>query len=136
MLDDLGSEVLLRHPPKRVVSLVPSLTEALAVTLPGALVAATDWCTEGSLAGSAVEGQEDECGGGDVAGSMGVSSVRVCSGTIGWVLSGECGMGRPPVVPVERKTRIVLSVLAGEVRIAEATRRERVSEQLIGRVEG
>ncbi|OQQ15086.1 cobalamin-binding protein [Streptomyces sp. M41(2017)] len=29
----------------RVVSLVPSLTEAVAVTLPGALVAATDWCT-------------------------------------------------------------------------------------------
>ena len=29
----------------RVVSLVPSLTEAIAVTLPGALVGATDWCS-------------------------------------------------------------------------------------------
>ncbi|WP_442737811.1 helical backbone metal receptor [Streptomyces pseudogriseolus] len=29
----------------RVVSLVPSLTEAVAVSAPGALVAATDWCT-------------------------------------------------------------------------------------------
>ncbi|MFJ9040619.1 helical backbone metal receptor [Streptomyces sp. NPDC102406] len=29
----------------RVVSLVPSLTEAVAVTLPGVLAAATDWCT-------------------------------------------------------------------------------------------
>lgn len=29
----------------RVVSLVPSLTEAVAVTAPGALVGATDWCT-------------------------------------------------------------------------------------------
>ncbi|MEU3252138.1 helical backbone metal receptor [Streptomyces sp. NPDC006997] len=29
---------------RRVVSLVPSLTEAVAVTLPGALVGATDWC--------------------------------------------------------------------------------------------
>lgn len=29
----------------RVVSLVPSLTEAVAVTLPGLLVGATDWCT-------------------------------------------------------------------------------------------
>ncbi|GGS02374.1 ABC transporter substrate-binding protein [Streptomyces aureoverticillatus] len=29
----------------RVVSLVPSLTEAVAVTVPGALVGATDWCT-------------------------------------------------------------------------------------------
>ncbi|MEU0072684.1 helical backbone metal receptor [Streptomyces sp. NPDC006332] len=28
----------------RVVSLVPSLTEAVAVTVPGALVGATDWC--------------------------------------------------------------------------------------------
>ncbi|MGW7404481.1 helical backbone metal receptor [Streptomyces sp. NPDC054833] len=29
----------------RVVSLVPSLTEAVAVTAPGVLVGATDWCT-------------------------------------------------------------------------------------------
>ena len=31
--------------PLRVVSLVPSLTEAVAVSVPGALVGATDWCT-------------------------------------------------------------------------------------------
>ncbi len=42
-------------------------------------------------------------------------------------------MGRPPAIPAERKTRIVLSVLAGELSIAEAARRERVSEQSIGR---
>ncbi|MEV4429643.1 helical backbone metal receptor [Streptomyces sp. NPDC049602] len=30
---------------RRVVSLVPSLTEAVAVTAPGLLVGATDWCT-------------------------------------------------------------------------------------------
>ncbi len=42
-------------------------------------------------------------------------------------------MGRPPVIPAERMTRIVLSVLAGEMKIAEAARRERVSEQSIGR---
>lgn len=42
-------------------------------------------------------------------------------------------MGRPPVIPAERKTRIVLSVLAGEMSIAEAARREKVSEQSIGR---
>ncbi len=30
---------------RRVVSLVPSLTESLAVTAPGLLVGATDWCT-------------------------------------------------------------------------------------------
>jgi transposase len=42
-------------------------------------------------------------------------------------------MGRPPVIPVGKKTRIVLSVLAGEVTIAETARRERVFEQSIGR---
>jgi ABC-type hemin transport system substrate-binding protein len=30
---------------RRVVSLVPSLTEAVAVTAPGLLVGATDWCS-------------------------------------------------------------------------------------------
>lgn len=42
-------------------------------------------------------------------------------------------MGRPPSIPVEKKTRIVLSVLAGELSVAEAARREKVSEQSIGR---
>ncbi|WP_432175558.1 helical backbone metal receptor [Streptomyces sp. Tue6028] len=31
--------------PPRVVSLVPSLTEAVALSVPGALVGATDWCS-------------------------------------------------------------------------------------------
>ncbi|WP_406728377.1 helical backbone metal receptor [Streptomyces sp. GD-15H] len=31
--------------PARIVSLVPSLTEAVALSAPGALVGATDWCT-------------------------------------------------------------------------------------------
>lgn len=43
--DDLGHPVTLTVPPQRVVSLVPSLTEALAVTVPRRLVGATDWCT-------------------------------------------------------------------------------------------
>lgn len=42
-------------------------------------------------------------------------------------------MSRPPVIPVEKKIRIVLSVLAGEMTIADAARREKVSEQSIGR---
>ncbi|MBV2156383.1 cobalamin-binding protein [Kitasatospora sp. SUK 42] len=33
------------RPPRRVVSLVPSLTEAVAVTAPGLLVGATAWCS-------------------------------------------------------------------------------------------
>ena len=41
-------------------------------------------------------------------------------------------MSRGPVVPVEKKTRIVLSVLAGEVTVSEAARREKVSAQSIG----
>ncbi len=43
--DDLGHPLSLTSPPQRVVSLVPSLTEALAVTVPSRLVGATDWCT-------------------------------------------------------------------------------------------
>lgn len=42
-------------------------------------------------------------------------------------------MGRPPSIPVEKKTRIVMAVLAGEIAIADAARREKVSEQSIGR---
>ena len=42
--DDLGYAVPLRGPVRRVVSLVPSLTEAIAVSAPGRLVGATDWC--------------------------------------------------------------------------------------------
>lgn len=40
--------------------------------------------------------------------------------------------GRPLEIPVGTKTRIVLSILAGEMTIAEAARREKVSEQPIG----
>lgn len=43
--DDLGTPVRLPTSPMRIVSLVPSLTEALAVTVPERLVGATDWCT-------------------------------------------------------------------------------------------
>jgi ABC-type Fe3+-hydroxamate transport system substrate-binding protein len=43
--DDLGYPVPVTGPARRVVSLVPSLTESVAVTRPGALAGATDWCT-------------------------------------------------------------------------------------------
>ena len=45
MRDDLGADVPLVGPALRVVSLVPSLTEAIAASAPGRLVGATDWCT-------------------------------------------------------------------------------------------
>jgi ABC-type Fe3+-hydroxamate transport system substrate-binding protein len=45
LVDDLGTALELPRPPRRIVSLVPSLTEALAVTVPDRLVGATDWCT-------------------------------------------------------------------------------------------
>jgi len=45
LVDDLGVPLELDRPPERVVSLVPSLTEAVAVTAPGLLVGATDYCT-------------------------------------------------------------------------------------------
>jgi ABC-type Fe3+-hydroxamate transport system substrate-binding protein len=43
--DDLGAEVAAPGSIDRVVSLVPSLTESIAMTAPGLLVGATDWCT-------------------------------------------------------------------------------------------
>jgi ABC-type Fe3+-hydroxamate transport system substrate-binding protein len=43
--DDLGAELFATRPVQRVVSLVPSLTESIAVTAPLLLVGATDWCT-------------------------------------------------------------------------------------------
>ncbi|MHA6618866.1 helical backbone metal receptor [Pseudonocardia sp. DLS-67] len=45
MHDDLGLDVPLPPRVERVVSIVPSLTEAVAATAPGLLVGATDWCT-------------------------------------------------------------------------------------------
>ncbi len=45
MRDDLGTPVPLPRPPRRIISLVPSLTEALATSVPDRLVGATDWCT-------------------------------------------------------------------------------------------
>jgi ABC-type Fe3+-hydroxamate transport system substrate-binding protein len=45
-VDDLGQAVPVPVPVHRVVSLVPSLTETVAVTAPGLLVGATDWCNQ------------------------------------------------------------------------------------------
>ena len=45
LLDDLGHPVDLPSPVRRVVSLVPSITEALVSAEPEAVVGATDWCT-------------------------------------------------------------------------------------------
>jgi len=44
-VDDLGAEVPLDGPARQIVSLVPSITEALASDVPDRLVGATDWCT-------------------------------------------------------------------------------------------
>ncbi|MDX8148047.1 helical backbone metal receptor [Lentzea sp. BCCO 10_0061] len=46
-VDDLGEPVPLDQP-RRVVSLVPSITEAVAVSVPDALAGATDYCTHPS----------------------------------------------------------------------------------------
>jgi len=43
--DDQGTRIVLPGEVRRVVSLVPSLTESVAATGPGLLVGATDWCT-------------------------------------------------------------------------------------------
>ena len=46
--DDLGHPHRSEGPAQRVVSLVPSITEALASVRPSAVVGATDWCTHPS----------------------------------------------------------------------------------------
>ncbi|MFI7441553.1 helical backbone metal receptor [Nonomuraea indica] len=43
--DDTGAVVRVPGTVRRIVSLVPSLTESVAATLPDALVGATDWCS-------------------------------------------------------------------------------------------
>src|SRR5580704_10297324 len=43
--DELGHPLRSERPVRRVVSLVPSLTESVAVTRPDALAGATIWCT-------------------------------------------------------------------------------------------
>jgi ABC-type Fe3+-hydroxamate transport system substrate-binding protein len=48
IVDDLGYAAELAPSPRRVVSLVPSITEAIAATCPERLVGATDWCTHPS----------------------------------------------------------------------------------------
>jgi ABC-type Fe3+-hydroxamate transport system substrate-binding protein len=45
IVDDEGRAVPVPARVRRVVSIVPSLTEAVAATASGLLVAATDWCT-------------------------------------------------------------------------------------------
>jgi ABC-type hemin transport system substrate-binding protein len=45
LFDDLGWDVPVRGVPERVVSLVPSLTEAVEASVPGRLAGATDYCT-------------------------------------------------------------------------------------------
>ena len=60
LADDLAYAVSLATPPRRVVSLVPSITEALATSCPDRLVGATDWCTHpGDLAVQRVRGTKN-----------------------------------------------------------------------------
>ncbi|MPZ83978.1 MAG: cobalamin-binding protein [Actinophytocola sp.] len=45
IVDDLGEPVPLAGPPRTVVSLVPSLTDAIETSRPGLVTGATDYCT-------------------------------------------------------------------------------------------
>jgi ABC-type Fe3+-hydroxamate transport system substrate-binding protein len=47
-IDDMGATVTLPGAAQRVVSLVPSLTESVALTRRESLIGATDWCTHPS----------------------------------------------------------------------------------------
>jgi ABC-type Fe3+-hydroxamate transport system substrate-binding protein len=58
--DDLGLDVPVPATVRRVVSIVPSLTEAVATTAPGLLVGATDYCTHpGDLAVTRIRGTKN-----------------------------------------------------------------------------
>lgn len=58
--DDLGAPVSRPLPVRRVVSLVPSLTEAIASVDAGSLVGVTDWCTHPpDLAAARVRGTKN-----------------------------------------------------------------------------
>lgn len=60
MIDDEGREVPVPARVRRVVSLVPSLTEAVEATAPGLVVGATDWCTHpADLAAERVRGTKN-----------------------------------------------------------------------------
>lgn len=48
LVDDLGEPVPIEGPASRVVSLVPSLTEAVEISAPGRLAGVTDYCTHPS----------------------------------------------------------------------------------------
>lgn len=60
VVDDLGSVVILPSAVRRVVSLVPSLTESIAATDQSLLVGATRWCSHpGDLAVTRVGGTKN-----------------------------------------------------------------------------
>lgn len=70
LVDDLGHPLDPPAPATRVVSLVPSLTEAIAATRPEALVGATDWCTHpADLSAERVRGTKNP----DVAAVVGLA---------------------------------------------------------------
>ncbi|WP_082399046.1 MULTISPECIES: helical backbone metal receptor [unclassified Pseudonocardia] len=60
VIDDEGREPAVPAEVRRVVSLVPSLTEAVEATAPGLVVGATDWCTHpAGLAAERVRGTKN-----------------------------------------------------------------------------
>ncbi|MFJ1705826.1 helical backbone metal receptor [Kitasatospora sp. NPDC088346] len=122
--DDLGTPVHLGEV-RRVVSLVPSLTEAVAVTAPGLLVGATDWCTHPAglevtriggtknpdtarialLRPDLVIANEEENRAADLAAlraaglAVWVTGIRTLDqalGSLDRLLTGACGLPRPP----------------------------------------
>lgn len=74
-VDDLGERVDVPAVVRRVVSLVPSLTESVAATAPGLLVGATDWCSRpADLAVTRVRGTKNP----DIAAIVALAPDVVC----------------------------------------------------------
>ncbi|WP_371502362.1 helical backbone metal receptor [Kitasatospora sp. NBC_00374] len=122
--DDQGTLLRLGEV-RRVVSLVPSLTEAVAVTAPGLLVGATDWCTHpaglevtriggtknpdtariAALRPDLVIANEEENRAADVAAlraaglAVWVTEIRTLDqalGSLDRLVTAACGLPRPP----------------------------------------
>lgn len=53
-----------------------------------------------------------------------LSRGKLCGRTVESVLEESLRLGKTPINPADEKARIVLGVIAGEMAIAEAARRE------------
>lgn len=107
--DDIGQPVEFVGNPARIVSLVPSLTEAIAVSAPGALVGATDWCTHpADLEVTRIGGTKNP----DVATIISIGRLFDAIGIseAGWLAEARDVWRNPPQVVDGKRLRAVIPI--------------------------